>query len=253
MTGATEKLIASRVQELRLINQCRNKMKKRSLKHSKPWDICRSPMSEKKKPKKIIWITIDTLRADHLGCYGYKRNTSPIVDALSKESILFKWAFSTCSYTMPSHASMFTSRYPAEHSTGFSNGPPVKPIDNDLFLAEVLSSQGYETAAFVSAMVLSRKRGVGIHSGFKTYNDTMTRSELNRPNEPIRSGKETNSEVFKWLEANHENDFFLFIDTPPVKTAVVIESLKSIHVCVQFKVDARVSQDFHPSTNRGLA
>ena len=97
-------------------------------------------MSKIKKPKKIIWITIDTLRADHLGCYGYERDTSPNMDALAAESVLFQWAFSTCSYTMPSHASMFTSKYPTEHSTGFSNGPPVKPIDKDLFLAEILSS-----------------------------------------------------------------------------------------------------------------
>ena len=77
------------------------------------------------RPSKIILIVIDCLRADHLGCYGYPRETSPNIDSLARGSILFKWAFSACPYTVPSHASMFTGKYPSHHSFGFSNGWPI--------------------------------------------------------------------------------------------------------------------------------
>ncbi|MFH1625491.1 MAG: sulfatase-like hydrolase/transferase, partial [Pseudomonadota bacterium] len=174
--------------------------------------MSRCKVLQSKRPKKIIWIVIDTLRADHLGCYGYSRDTSPSIDALARESMLFKWSFSTCSYTMPSHASMFTGKYPPRHSTGFSNGPPVRPTDNDMFLAEILSSSNYKTAAFVSAMVFGHERGVGIRQGFEIYDDRMTRSELNRPHELIRLGEETNHEIFEWLSANWCEDFFLFVN-----------------------------------------
>jgi arylsulfatase len=93
----------------------------------------------------------------------------------------------------------------------FSNGAPVKSRDNDVFLAEILSSEGYETAAFVSGVVISKVRKIALTSGFKTYNDEMTSHELNRLNELFRSGEETNKEVFGWLEKNYKDDFFSFI------------------------------------------
>jgi arylsulfatase len=169
-------------------------------------------MSKTKRPSKIILIVLDTLRTDHLGCYGYKRNTTPNIDHLTKDSILFNHAFSPSSYTMPSHASMFTGKLPSKHSTGFSNGHPVLPLDNDLFLTEILSDLSYETVGFVSSIVLSKNNGGGIKPGFKVYDDTMTGAELNRPEILIRMGKETNEAVFKWLAENFMKDFFLFIN-----------------------------------------
>src|SRR5512136_1058422 len=70
-------------------------------------------------PKKgnAILIIIDALRPDHLGCYGCKWHTSPAIDALAKESLVFENAFSQSSYTLSSHASMFTSLYPKSHGT----------------------------------------------------------------------------------------------------------------------------------------
>ena len=116
-------------------------------------------------PKKIILILIDTLRADHLGCYGYKRNTSPNIDTFAKEGILFKWPFAPISYTVPSITSLFTGKYPSNHCTMFSN---------------------------VSSLVIGKVRKVAITSGFKSYNDEMTAHELNRLNKLIRSGDKTN-------------------------------------------------------------
>jgi glucan phosphoethanolaminetransferase (alkaline phosphatase superfamily) len=65
---------------------------------------------------RVVFITIDTLRADHLGCYGYPRNTSPFIDSLAKKGILFQRAFAAMSTTVPSHASIFTSLYPMQHN-----------------------------------------------------------------------------------------------------------------------------------------
>ncbi len=63
----------------------------------------------------VLVISADTLRPDHLGCYGYERNTSPNIDALARRGALFSNALSTSSWTLPSHASMLTGRYPASH------------------------------------------------------------------------------------------------------------------------------------------
>lgn len=144
------------------------------------------------KPKKIILILIDTLRADHLGCYGYKRNTSPNIDKIAKEAVIFKWPFAPISYTAPSITSISTGKYPSNHCTMFSNGPPVKSIETDVFLADILGSEGYETAAFVSSLVIRKVRKVAMTSGFNIYNDDMTFHEQNRLNELIRGEDKTN-------------------------------------------------------------
>ena len=144
------------------------------------------------KPKKIILILIDTLRADHLGCYGYKRNTSPNVDEFAKVGIKFEWPFAPITYTVPSITSLFTGKYPSHHCTMFLNGAPVKSIESDVFLTDILGSEGYETAAFVSSLVIGKVRKVAVSSGFKIYNDEMTSHELNRLTELIRGEDKTN-------------------------------------------------------------
>jgi arylsulfatase len=144
------------------------------------------------KPKKIILILIDTLRADHLGCYGYKRNTSPNIDEFAKVGIKFDWPFAPITYTVPSITSLFTGKYPSHHCTMFSNGAPVKSIESDVFLTDILGSEGYETAAFVSSLVIGKVRKVAMTSGLNIYNDEMTSHELNRLTELIRGEDKTN-------------------------------------------------------------
>jgi arylsulfatase A-like enzyme len=70
------------------------------------------------RPLNIIIIGIDTLRADHLGCYGYERNTSPRIDALASRGVLVERAVSQAPWTLPSFASIFTSLYPSQHGAG---------------------------------------------------------------------------------------------------------------------------------------
>jgi arylsulfatase A-like enzyme len=102
-------------------------------------------------PLAVILVTIDTLRADHLGCYGYPRPTSPFLDRLARGGTLFENAYSSISHTTPAHATLFTGLYPAQHRVlrngeGFARpgtGPP--PFAT---LAELMAGAGYETAAF---------------------------------------------------------------------------------------------------------
>ncbi len=143
----------------------------------------------------VILISMDTLRADHLGAYGYSRPTSPNIDALAARGVLFENAISQSSWTRPSHTSMFTGLYPAEHGvvsmSGHKKFPPGVPT-----LASVLSRNGYATAAFTGGAHMSRK--FGFDRGFDIYRTHGRRFEDNL--EPAR----------KWLEANRDRPFFMF-------------------------------------------
>ncbi len=115
-------------------------------------------------PQRIVLITIDTLRADHLGCYGYPRGASPFLDDLARESVVFEQVISSCSHTAPSHASLFTSLQPAQHRL-LVNGERLD--DRLLTIAEVLSDQGYRTAAFTPMLFLA-----GLEAGFDHFDAT---------------------------------------------------------------------------------
>jgi arylsulfatase A-like enzyme len=93
----------------------------------------------------VVLIVVDTLRRDHLSAYGYSRPTSPHIDRLAAEGALFERAYSTASWTLPAHASLFTGLYVSTHATdaGQSRLPPSLPT-----LAQILAARGYRTAAF---------------------------------------------------------------------------------------------------------
>jgi arylsulfatase A-like enzyme len=112
-------------------------------------------------PKNIVLITIDTLRADHLGVYGYPRGVSPYLDELAGRSVVFDAAISSSSHTAPSHASLFTSLQPAQHRV-LVNGEQLD--DQLLTIAELLAGQGYRTAAFTPVKFLS-----GLEAGFEVF------------------------------------------------------------------------------------
>ena len=99
------------------------------------------------KIKHVYLITIDTLRADHLSCYGYPVKTTPFIDSLAKDGILFKNAFSQSATTCPSHASIMTGLYPSEHRV-LANGYILE--DSYTTLAEILKKDGFKTFAFTS-------------------------------------------------------------------------------------------------------
>ena len=103
-------------------------------------------------PPNILFISVDTLRRDHLGCYGYGPDTSPNIDALARDGTVFDNAISSSSWTLPAHASMLTGLYPAFHGLqddGVKLGPQV------VTLAESLQAAGYHTIGVVSHVYVS--------------------------------------------------------------------------------------------------
>lgn len=117
----------------------------------------------------LVLVTFDTTRADHLGAYAYFRETSPNFDALAAESLLFERHMVPMATTLPSHTSMFTGVLPLEHGIEghLHQGKGFIPATGLEYLAEYLADTGYETAAFVSSLVLFP--GSGVERGFSTF------------------------------------------------------------------------------------
>jgi len=115
----------------------------------------------------VLIITMDTTRADHLGCYGYDKIKTPHIDAAAKEGVLFEEAFSVQPVTLPSHCSIFTGKYPFSH--GVRDNNIYRLAEENLTLAEILKKRNYVTAAFISSYILDRQ--FGLTQGFHFYND----------------------------------------------------------------------------------
>jgi len=154
----------------------------------------------------VVLISIDTLRADHLPCYGYEKNTAPNICALAKDSVFFKEPYSVSAWTYPSHYSMLTGLYPAKKSLlSIDDMVPFNSSTN--MIQKMLRKENYSSAAFTNAGFMDRKWGFS--SGFDLYNQTSSgmQARFYYNQEKISS----------WLEK--ENDkFFLFLHGYDVHT-----------------------------------
>jgi arylsulfatase A-like enzyme len=112
----------------------------------------------------ILLITVDSLRADHLGCYGHTRDTSPRIDRLAADGVLYRNAIAQASWTLPSMATLLTSRYPSHHGADSAGHSLPEEVTT---LAEVLRDQGYKTLGFVSHLFVGRK--YGMDQGFDLF------------------------------------------------------------------------------------
>jgi arylsulfatase A-like enzyme len=112
----------------------------------------------------VLLITLDTLRPDHLNTYGYERDTSPSLDELAKESFVFDQAFTVATTSGPSHATLLTGLYPAQHGL-LDNGQEIS--GDTRTLAEILSQTGYDTAGFVGYYALAEESG--LDKGFQVF------------------------------------------------------------------------------------
>ncbi len=147
----------------------------------------------------IVLISIDTLRWDHLSLYGYPRETSPNLDALATEGVVFENSFSTAPYTLPSHASMLTGLYPEEHGAGHSSAEA--PLEQSVTtVAEVLRQAGYRTLGFTAGGSMTSR--LGMHQGFEEWTE---RRKANL--------KSTLPAVFDALGRTGNQPFFLFLHT----------------------------------------
>ncbi|HYN20281.1 MAG TPA: sulfatase-like hydrolase/transferase [Thermoanaerobaculia bacterium] len=156
----------------------------------------------------LVLITLDTVRADRLGCYGYAKAETPWLDRLAQEGVRFAQASAAVPLTLPSHSSLFSGLLPPHHglrNNGAGSFPEGTPT-----LATVLSSQGYRTGAFLGAFVLDRR--FGLSRGFQTYDDEIERAPgASVVLEAERPGREVMDRALAWLEQEDPRPFFLWV------------------------------------------
>jgi arylsulfatase A-like enzyme/Flp pilus assembly protein TadD len=158
----------------------------------------------------VLFIIIDTLRADHLGCYGDKEIKTPNIDSIAKEGTLFQNAITQAPLTFPSHTTMFTSTYP-QQSNAWDNGS-YRLASSEVTLAQILQDKGYATGAFVSTVVLDAK--YGLNRGFQTYDDAIGKNQGDRVikfMDDERTADQTAPLAIKWLKDNKDKKFFLWV------------------------------------------
>jgi arylsulfatase A-like enzyme/Flp pilus assembly protein TadD len=150
-------------------------------------------------PLNVLLISLDTTRADRLGCYGYQAALTPALDALAAGGTLFEQAFTSCPQTLPAHASLFTGLEPPEHGVRVNGRDRLEATIPTL--AETLAANGYRTSAFVAAFVLNSK--FGLNRGFQTYDEDLTGAEKQEVHEPLsvyRPGNLVTDAALAWLE-----------------------------------------------------
>jgi arylsulfatase A-like enzyme/Tfp pilus assembly protein PilF len=162
-----------------------------------------------KPPLNVVLITIDTLRADHLGCYGYKQIKTPNIDGLAADGVRFESAFAVVPVTLPSHSSMLTGTYPMLSGMHDFSGNKLSPLQPTL--ASVLKQAGYQTGAVIGAAVLDSR--FGLNQGFDFYYDHFDFSRLDEANldEMERPGNVVADVALDWLAKNSQRKFFLWM------------------------------------------
>ena len=174
-----------------------------------------------KRPPDIVLVTIDSLRADHLGCYGYPKPTSPVIDRLANEGVRFETAISTSSWTLPSHAALFTGLYDSTHGVVRSD---LALPSSARTLAEILRDAGYQTAGFYGGPYLHPV--FGLAQGFEHYESCMAISAELKPEDALKkvldrddesshsdvTGPRTVAAVERYLaSARSDQPLFLFV------------------------------------------
>ena len=162
---------------------------------------------------RIVLVVVDTLRADHLGSYGYRRPVSPFLDSLAERGVVFRRAYAQSSTTQPSHASLFTSLYPLQHNV-HRNG--YRLDESYVTLAELLARQGFATAAFTSTD--AHFDWGGLRQGFDHYDElaedgSTKRDTKRKPDDKLyRPANETVDSAIQWLDdVSPDERFFLWV------------------------------------------
>jgi arylsulfatase A-like enzyme/Flp pilus assembly protein TadD len=152
-------------------------------------------------------ISIDTCRADYLSCYGYPRQTTPNIDAIAEEGILFENVISPVPITLPAHSSMLTGTIPPYH--GVHDNGNYQLDESNVTLAQILKQSGFTTGGIISSLVLDPV--FGINQGFDTYNDQFEEERKTLGNITERIGAEASHFAITWLQQHKDEKFFLFL------------------------------------------
>ena len=159
----------------------------------------------------VLLISIDTLRADHLGCYGHPVIRTPNIDRIAAEGTLFEQCTTPAPITLPAHTSLMTGTYPFTH--GVRDNARFHVHEDNVTLAEVLRDAGYVTGAQIAAYVLNRE--FGLDQGFDTYEDVetarRTRLAATDPAASERKAEVVCDGACGWLREHVGDRFFLFV------------------------------------------
>jgi arylsulfatase A-like enzyme/uncharacterized membrane protein YozB (DUF420 family)/lipopolysaccharide biosynthesis regulator YciM len=155
----------------------------------------------------VVFISIDTLRADHLPIYGYTGTRTPNIDVLAADAVVFDNAYAHSPQTLPSHTSILSGELPFEHGVRDNIGFSVN--GGQRMLQHALKDAGYATGGFVSAYVLREEVGIG--QGFDRYDDDLPAAAPDKPlGQMQRGGMETLAAAARWIDATTSPKFFLF-------------------------------------------
>jgi choline-sulfatase len=154
----------------------------------------------------VLLITLDTTRADHLGCYGFELAATPNLDRLARNGIRFARVYAPAPLTLPSHSSIMTGLYPATHGVR-NNGHDLAPKWRTL--AEILKGRGFSTAAFVSSFSVDSRFGIG--RGFDVYDDMFQPQAVLKGANAERRAGETFARFSSWLDKSGQNRFFAWV------------------------------------------
>lgn len=168
----------------------------------------------------ILLITLDTTRRDHLGMYGYPLPTSPNLDRLAEDSLVYTSAYAVSSWTLPTHASMFTGKLPSAHGANYDPEGPLRlgeaigaqyshyrarPIaENEVTLAQLLSEHGYATGGIIAGPWMMEVFRLG--KGFQHYDDEGVTALNGRPAEDVTA------RAIEYVDAHQGEPFFLFLN-----------------------------------------
>ncbi|MBU0754432.1 MAG: sulfatase, partial [Planctomycetes bacterium] len=170
---------------------------------------CSDPIdNQDNKPYNIVLITIDTLRADRLGVYGYDKIKTPNIDRLGTKGVCFKNAFTPCPVTLPSHVTIMTGTYPLFH--GVRNNGIFSARESLTTLAEVLNGRGYRTGAVVGSYVVDSSFGMA--QGFEYFDDDIVQGgEEEIPYfYPERKAEDVTQRSYAFIKQNDGRPFFLW-------------------------------------------
>jgi arylsulfatase A-like enzyme/Tfp pilus assembly protein PilF len=158
--------------------------------------------------RSVVLISVDTLRADHLGCYGYRKADTPHIDRLAREGVVFSQADSPVPMTLPAHTSLLSSTYPSGHGV-VENGQQVSSAM--VTLATVLQARGYRTGAFIGGYTLDAR--FGLNRGFDVYDSPfhLRPDPEEEPPEIKRPGEAVLASAGQWIQAAAGKPFFAFI------------------------------------------
>jgi arylsulfatase A-like enzyme/Tfp pilus assembly protein PilF len=155
----------------------------------------------------VLLVTLDTTRADRIGCYGYEKAKTPTLDALAANGVKFANTYCQVPLTLPSHCTLLTGTYPIAHHVHNNGFYSLSPDFETL--SEILKAQGFKTAAFVSSFTVDSR--FGLDQGFDDYDDSFLTDESAKSFQSERTADKTSASFWSWLGQNSQQQFFSWL------------------------------------------